>query len=96
MVDKNLITKIDQNGYEWVKEELGIDFVEGEEVMKEIIIKNHQIQNKLPKDFIFENQKLIIPKNIHYENPIKITIEDDNNESLKKLLYQKIRVSKLF
>lgn len=51
--------------------------------MKEIIIKNHQIQNKLPKDFIFENQKLIIPKNIHYENPIKITIEDDNNESLE-------------
>lgn len=51
--------------------------------MKEIVIKNHQIQNKLPKDFLFEDQKLIIPKNIHYENPIKITIEDDNNESLE-------------
>lgn len=28
---QELIEKIDQNGYEWVKEELGIDFVEGEE-----------------------------------------------------------------
>ncbi|HAX03943.1 MAG: Fe-S cluster assembly ATPase SufC [Tenericutes bacterium GWC2_34_14] len=28
---QELIQKIDQNGYEWVKEELGIDFVEGEE-----------------------------------------------------------------
>lgn len=51
--------------------------------MKDIVIKNHQVQTKLPKDFLFENQKLIIPKNIHYENPIKITIEDDNNESLE-------------
>lgn len=51
--------------------------------MKEIVIKNHQVQTKLPKDFVFEDQKLIIPKNIHYENPVKITIEDDNNESLE-------------
>jgi Fe-S cluster assembly protein SufD len=51
--------------------------------MKDIVIKHHQVQTKLPKDFLFENQKLIIPKNIHYENPIKITIEDDNNESLE-------------
>jgi Fe-S cluster assembly protein SufD len=51
--------------------------------MKDIVIKNHQVRTKLPKDFLFENQKLIIPKNIHYENPIKITIEDDNNESLE-------------
>ncbi len=51
--------------------------------MKDIVIKNHQVQTKLPKDFLFESQKLIIPKNIHYENPIKITIEDDNNESLE-------------
>lgn len=51
--------------------------------MKEIVIKNHQVQTKLPKDFVFEDQKLIIPKNIHYENPVKITIQDDNNESLE-------------
>jgi Fe-S cluster assembly ATP-binding protein len=28
---QELITKIDQNGYEWIKDELGIEFVEGEE-----------------------------------------------------------------
>jgi Fe-S cluster assembly ATP-binding protein len=28
---KELISKIDKNGYAWVKEELGIDFVEGQE-----------------------------------------------------------------
>lgn len=28
---QELIPKIDKNGYEWVKEELGIDFVEGEQ-----------------------------------------------------------------
>jgi Fe-S cluster assembly protein SufD len=51
--------------------------------MKDIVIKNHEVQTKLPKDFIYENQKLIIPKNIHYQDPIKITIQDDNNESLE-------------
>ena len=51
--------------------------------MKDIVIKNHEIQTKLPKDFIYENQKLIIPKNTHYQDPIKITIQDDNNESLE-------------
>ena len=28
---QELIEKIDQNGYEWIREELGIDFVEGTE-----------------------------------------------------------------
>ncbi|HPG43570.1 MAG TPA: SufD family Fe-S cluster assembly protein [Acholeplasmataceae bacterium] len=51
--------------------------------MREIVIKDHQIQTKLPKDFVYEDQKLIIPKNIHYADPIKITIKDDNNESLE-------------
>ena len=51
--------------------------------MKEIVIQNHQVQNELPKGFVFEDQKLIIPQNIHYEHPIKITIKDDNNESLE-------------
>ncbi|HBG32706.1 MAG TPA: hypothetical protein DEG42_01825 [Acholeplasmataceae bacterium] len=51
--------------------------------MRDIVIKNHEIQTKLPKDFIYENQKLIIPKNIQYQEPIKITIQDDNNESLE-------------
>lgn len=51
--------------------------------MKEIVIKNHQIQSALPKDFIYEDQKLIIPKNIRYEHPLKITIADDNHENLE-------------
>ena len=29
---RELIEKIDANGYEWVKEELGIDFIETEQV----------------------------------------------------------------
>lgn len=51
--------------------------------MKEIVIKNHHIQSGLPKDFIYENHTLIIPKNIQYESPLKITIADDNHEDLE-------------
>ncbi len=51
--------------------------------MKSIVIKNHEITTSLPKDFIYKNQQLIIPKNIHYQDPIMITVEDDNNESLE-------------
>ncbi len=51
--------------------------------MKSIVIKNHEVTSKLPKDFIFKNQQLIIPKNIQYQDPIMITIEDDNNESFE-------------
>ena len=28
---QELIAKIDKNGYEWIKDELGIEFAEGEE-----------------------------------------------------------------
>ncbi|MFA5526645.1 MAG: hypothetical protein WC992_07465, partial [Acholeplasmataceae bacterium] len=51
--------------------------------MKEIVIKDHEIQGKLPKDFEYVNHQLIIPKNTHYEDPIKVTIQDDNNETLE-------------
>lgn len=51
--------------------------------MKSIVIKNHEITTKLPVGFIYQNQQLIIPKNIQYQDPIMITIEDDNNESLE-------------
>ncbi|MDY0075557.1 MAG: SufD family Fe-S cluster assembly protein [Acholeplasmataceae bacterium] len=51
--------------------------------MKEIVIKDHEIQSKLPKDFQYVNHQLIIPKNTHYEDPIKVTIQDDNNETLE-------------
>jgi len=50
--------------------------------MESIVIKNHEITSNIPNGFVFENQKLIIPKNNHYPDPIKITIEDDNNEDL--------------
>lgn len=51
--------------------------------MREIVIKHHEVQTKLPKDFVFENQTLIIPKNIQFQDPIKITIQDDNHESFE-------------
>lgn len=50
--------------------------------MKDIIIQDHKVQTKLPMDFRFENQQLIIPPHTHFEDPIKITIQDDNHESL--------------
>lgn len=50
--------------------------------MESIVIKNHEITSNIPSGFVFDNQKLIIPKNNHYPDPIKITIEDDNNEDL--------------
>ncbi len=50
--------------------------------MESIVIKNHQITSSIPDGFTFENQKLIIPKNNQYQDPIKITLEDDNNEEL--------------
>jgi Fe-S cluster assembly protein SufD len=54
--------------------------------MKEIVIKNHEIVSGLPHDFLYSNHRLTIPKNIQYQDPIKITILDDNNESLEILV----------
>ncbi len=51
--------------------------------MKSIVIKNHEVTSSLPRDFIYKNQQLIIPKNIQYQDPIMIIVEDDNNESLE-------------
>ncbi len=51
--------------------------------MREILIKEQIVQTKLPKDFVYGNQTLTIPKNIVFQDPIKITILDDHNESLK-------------
>jgi Fe-S cluster assembly protein SufD len=50
--------------------------------MESIVIKNHKITSSIPNDFTFENQILTIPKNNQYQDPIKITLEDDNNEEL--------------
>ena len=51
--------------------------------MREIVIEKQAIQTKLPKDFVYDNYTLTIPKNITFQDPIKITILDDHNESLK-------------
>lgn len=50
--------------------------------MESIVIKNHEITTKIPNGFTFINQTLTIPANNQYQDPIKITIEDDNNEAL--------------
>lgn len=51
--------------------------------MKEIIIKHHEVTTTLPHGFTFNQQQLIIPKNQVFDEPIKISILDDNNESLE-------------
>ncbi|MGE4320893.1 MAG: SufD family Fe-S cluster assembly protein [Acholeplasmataceae bacterium] len=50
--------------------------------MNQITIKDHQVKSVLPEGFVFDKQSLIIPKNQIIDEPIKVTIEDDNNESL--------------
>jgi len=51
--------------------------------MNQIVIKDHQIQGVLPKGISFDDQILTISKNQTFEEPIKITLKDDNNESLE-------------
>jgi Fe-S cluster assembly protein SufD len=50
--------------------------------MNEIVIKDHQVKSVLPKGFTYEEQSLIISQNQVFQDPIKITLEDDNNETL--------------
>ncbi len=50
--------------------------------MSEIIIKNHEIKSGLPEGFNYDEHSLIIPKNTDFLEPVKITIQDDINESL--------------
>ena len=50
--------------------------------MNQITIKDHQVKSVLPKGFVFNNQSLIIPKNQIIKEPIKVTIENEYNESL--------------
>jgi len=49
--------------------------------MKELIIKKDLIESTLPSNFLFNQTELIIPKNIQYQDPIKITIEIDQLEA---------------
>lgn len=51
--------------------------------MKELMIQKDHIKNTLPKNFEFNHNELIIPKNIQFQEPIKITIETDQMETFK-------------
>ena len=51
--------------------------------MNSIVIKNQEVVSALPKDFTYKNQTLTIPKNIHYQDPIKITIEDEYSDAFE-------------
>lgn len=51
--------------------------------MDAITIKNNKVISKnLPKGFTFENHVVTIAPKMQYDEAIKITIEDDNNEDL--------------
>ncbi len=43
--------------------------------MNFFVIKDQEVVSTLPQSFVYNNQELIIPKNIQYQEPIKITIE---------------------
>lgn len=51
--------------------------------MDAITIKNNQVISKnLPKGFTFDNHVISIKDKMIYDEPIKITLKDDNNENL--------------
>ncbi len=50
--------------------------------MNDIIIKDHEIKSDLPNGFVYNDQTLTIEPNKHFNEPVKITLLDDNNESL--------------
>ena len=51
--------------------------------MDAITIKNNQVISKnLPKGFTFDNHVISIKDKMIYNEPIKITLKDDNNENL--------------
>ncbi|PKK99537.1 MAG: hypothetical protein CVV57_00340 [Tenericutes bacterium HGW-Tenericutes-2] len=60
--------------------------------MKSIVIKNHEVTSKLPLGFTYQNQTLTIPKNTQYQDPIKITVADDNNESFEIVVLENTSV----
>lgn len=60
--------------------------------MKSIVIKNHEVTSKLPLGFTYQNQTLTIPKNTQYQDPIKITVADDNNESFEIVILENTSV----
>jgi Fe-S cluster assembly protein SufD len=51
--------------------------------MKELLIQKETTSNTLPKSFLFNQNELIIPKNVQYQDPIKITIDADQMPNFK-------------
>jgi Fe-S cluster assembly protein SufD len=51
--------------------------------MKELLIQKETTSNTLPKSFLFNQNELIIPKNVQYLDPIKITIDADQMPHFK-------------
>ena len=51
--------------------------------MKELMIRKDFIESTLPSNFLFSQHELIIPKNIHYQEPIKVTMQIDQMDDFK-------------
>lgn len=51
--------------------------------MKALLIQKNHTETSLPSNFVYENYTLTIPKNIQYQEPIKITIEMDMLEAFQ-------------
>ncbi len=50
--------------------------------MKYFVVKNHQIiENTLPKNFTFKDHTLTIPKNTQLEEPIRVSLIEDNHDA---------------
>ena len=60
--------------------------------MNALVIKDHAIIGSLPTGITFTDQTLKIAKNSHFEDPIKITLKDDNNESLEIIVGESSQV----
>ncbi len=50
--------------------------------MAELIIKNHQLKGNIPSGITYQDSTLKINKNLVFDEPLIIKIEEDNNESL--------------
>lgn len=60
--------------------------------MSLLVIKDHKISGNLPDGITFSDQKLTIAKNKYFDEPIKITLKDDNNESLEIIVGESSQV----
>ena len=62
--------------------------------MANIVIKNHEIiENNVSSKITLVDKKLIIPKNTHIEETIKVTLLNDNNEELDFIVEENSNVN---